>query len=118
MQEDVISYNQDPLGISAHLVRRWSQEQYEIWSGPLSRNRTVVALINWSDEERELTLDLPDIGLQTAATLKNIWDGATAEDVLTSYTAAVAPHGTMLLELGGTTPSGHYPASVFAENDG
>lgn len=78
MQEGVISYNQDQLGISAHFVRRWSQEGYVVWSGPLSRNRTVVALINWSDEERELQLDLPDIGRQTAVSLRNIWGSATA----------------------------------------
>lgn len=117
-QEDVISYNQDSLGISARFVRRWSQDGYEIWSSPLSGNRTVVALINWSDEERVLQLDLPDVGLQTAATLKSIWDDAKAGTVLTSYTAAVAPHGTMLLELGGTTPAGHYPAAAFAKKDG
>ncbi|KAK2755673.1 hypothetical protein FQN54_005822 [Arachnomyces sp. PD_36] len=117
-QEDVISYNQDLLGISARFVRRWSQDEYEIWSGPLSGNRTVVALVNWSDEERELQLDLPDVGLQTASTLKNIWSNETAEGVLTSYAATVAPHGTMLLELGGTTVAGHYPASVFAKKDG
>ena len=116
-QEDAISYNQDSLGVSAHFVRRWSQAGYEVWSGPLSGNRTVVALINWSDEERELQLDLPDVGLQTAATLKNIWDGSAAENVLTSYTAAVAAHGTMLLELGGTTPAGDYSAATFATQE-
>lgn len=115
---DVISYNQDPLGIAAHFVRRWSQAGYELWSGPLSDNRTVVALINWSGEEQKLRFDLPDVGLQTAKSLKSIWDNTTVEDVLTSYTAAVGPHGTMLLELDGTTAAGHYSAEDFSTRQG
>lgn len=113
-QEEVIGYNQDSLGVSASLRRRWTEEGYEVWSGPLSGGRTVAALINWKDEARELTLDLPDIGLQFAGTVKNIWDGTTAQNVKTSYTAKVQSHGTILLELQDTTASGQYPTDTFA----
>ncbi|RLL94100.1 hypothetical protein CFD26_103627 [Aspergillus turcosus] len=117
-QKDVIGYNQDALGVSANLKRRWSDEGYEVWSGPLSGNRTVVALINWQNVSRDLTLDLPDAGLQYAQVVKNIWGKSVARDVRTSYTANVAGHGTMLLELQGTVPSGSYPAKIFAKSKG
>ncbi|OOQ83620.1 putative alpha-galactosidase D [Penicillium brasilianum] len=116
--KDVVSYNQDSLGVSATLNRRWSEEGYEVWSGPLSGGRTVAALINWADESRELTLDLPDVGIQAAGTLKDIWAGKTVRNVKSSYTATVAAHGVMLVELSDTTAPGTYPTAKFATSKG
>jgi alpha-galactosidase len=81
---------------------------HEIWAGPLSGDRIVVAVINLEDVALTLTLDLPDVGLQKAGTLKNIWNGVTMKDVLTSYTTPIEAHGTILLELGETTVAGQY----------
>ncbi len=107
LNTDVIGFNQDSLGVAASFVRRWTDE-YEIWSGPLSGSRVVVAVINWLDVATTLTLNLPDIGLQKAATVKNIWGSTTSTNVLTSYSATVAAHGTLLLELSSTTVAGKY----------
>lgn len=112
---DVISYNQDSLGVAASFRRRWTEEGYEIWAGPLSGDRTVVALINLFDETRELTLNLPDVGFQSASVVKDIWNGVTINNVLTSYTASVKGHGTILLELQGTSSANVYD-SKFADN--
>jgi alpha-galactosidase len=117
-QKDVISYNQDSLGVSASLRRRWSEEGYEVWSGQLSGGRTVAAVINWRNESRDLTLDLPDIGLQHAGTVKDIWSKSTSRDVGTSYMARVEGHGTMLLEFQDTVVSGLYPTEYFATSMG
>lgn len=118
-QKDAISYNQDPLGVSVSLKRRWTEEGFEVWSEPILGGKTVVALINWADESRNLTLDLPVVGLQHAQTLRNIWDeSAGTTNVRTSYSANVAAHGMMLVELAGTTEAGKYPADIFATSDG
>ncbi|KAM3087115.1 hypothetical protein ACMFMG_001223 [Clarireedia jacksonii] len=109
--KDVISYNQDSFGAAASFRRRWTTDGYEVWAGPLSGSRTVVAVINLNNVARTLTLDLPDVGLQKAGTVKNVWAGTSASNVLTSYSASVAAHGTMLLELGSTTIAGQYAAS-------
>jgi len=104
----VIALSQDSLGEAASFRRRWTDLQYEVWAGPLSGGRTVVAMINLADATQELTLDLPDVGFQTAASVKNIWAGTTTSNVVTSYSASVAAHGVMLLELSGTTVAGIY----------
>ncbi|KAJ5771170.1 uncharacterized protein N7511_003221 [Penicillium nucicola] len=111
--QDAISFNQDSLGASASLRRRWTEEQYEVWSGPLSGDRTVVALINWADKAQDLTLNLPDVGLQSAGTVKNVWEGTTVSNVKTSYTSSVEAHGVMLLELQDTTQAGVYSSETF-----
>ncbi|KAL2784626.1 glycoside hydrolase superfamily [Aspergillus keveii] len=116
--EDVIAFNQDTVGESARLRRRWSDAGYEVWSGPLEGDRVVAALINWSDEERELTLDLPDVGLQFAGGVRNIWRGEAESDVKTSYTASVQGHGVMLVELSEALSAGEYPSDIFANING
>jgi len=116
--EDVIEFNQDALGVSARLRRRWTEEEFEVWSGELEGGRTVAALINWADEERELTLDLPDVGLQFAGLVRDVWAGKVLEGVRTSYTSTVAAHGVMLLELSNTMKAGFYSADLFAIKKG
>lgn len=109
--KDVISYNQDSLGVAASFRRRWTTDGYEVWAGPLSGGRTVIAVINLQNTAKTLTLNFPDVGLQKASTVKNIWASTSTTNVLTSLSADVAAHGTMLLELGGTTAAGTYVAS-------
>lgn len=104
----VINYNKDSLSIAAGFRRRWTEEGYELWGGPLSGNRFVAAVINLFDTPQELTLNLPDVGFQTAGTLNDIWNGITHNNVLTSYTATVQAHGVLLVELSDTTPVNHY----------
>ncbi|OJJ33267.1 hypothetical protein ASPWEDRAFT_43343 [Aspergillus wentii DTO 134E9] len=116
--KDVISYNQDELGESVRLRRRWTEEGFEVWSGRLSGDRTVAALINWREEERELSLDLADVGLQHAGLVRNIWANSTAENVKSRYSASVEGHGTMLVELRNTTEAGVYPSSLFGQRNG
>jgi len=70
----VISYNQDSLGVAASFRRRWTEEAFELWAGPLSGGRTVAAVINLLDKTKTLTLNLPDVGLQSASIVKDIWN--------------------------------------------
>ena len=116
--QDVIGFNQDSLGKSADLKRRWTEEQYEVWSGPLSNGRIVAAVINWADNARELTLNLPDIGLQYAGQVKDIWADKVVKDVKTSITSTVESHGVMLLELQDTVAAGLYRSQEFASVKG
>ncbi|KAI6714742.1 hypothetical protein JHW43_002710, partial [Diplocarpon mali] len=110
MNADVIGYNQDALGVAASFRRRWTEDGYELWAGPLTGGRTVVALVNLKNEARRLTFDLADAGMQSAGSVKDIWNKVSAVNVLTSYTASVGAHGTILLELASTTPAGFYSA--------
>ncbi|KAK4580096.1 hypothetical protein LTR86_000298 [Recurvomyces mirabilis] len=111
---DVIASNQDELGIAANLSRRYSDAGLDIWSGPLSGGRTIAALVNWNNNSVDAALTFPDIGLQSAGTVKNIWSNTSAANVVTSYPAQIPPHGTLLLELSDTTPSGVYKADRCA----
>ncbi|CAD0081630.1 unnamed protein product [Aureobasidium vineae] len=106
--ENVIAFNQDALGVSANLTRRYSDEGYDVWSGPLSGNRTVAALVNWNNHSIDATLDLPDVGFQIAGWVRDAWTNETRKNVMTSCKASIEAHGTLLLELGETVPAGVY----------
>jgi alpha-galactosidase len=103
-----ISYNQDSLGVAASFRRRWTEEGYELWAGPLSGSRYVAAIINLLNTPQKLALNLPDVGLQSAGTLKDVWNGVSYTNILGSYTATVQAHGVLLVELGHTTSAGYY----------
>lgn len=115
---NVIGYNQDTLGVSANLTRRYSVEGLDVWAGPLSNGRTVAALVNWDNAVKQVQFNFPDFGIQSATTVKDIWGGKSASNVKTFYSTQVAAHGNVLLELSGTAPAGQYAASLFATTSG
>ncbi|GJP34363.1 hypothetical protein CLOM_g18814 [Closterium sp. NIES-68] len=50
--EEVVAVNQDPLGVQARKVHLSNNSLLEVWSGPLSEGRQVVALVNRSQGAR------------------------------------------------------------------
>ncbi|KAI5268705.1 putative alpha-galactosidase D [Aureobasidium subglaciale] len=106
--KNVIGFNQDALGVSANLTRKYTDEGYDVWSGPLSGDRTVVVFVNWNNFSIDATFDLPDAGQQSAGWVRDAWTNTTRENVITSYKASVEAHGTLRLELGDTVPAGTY----------
>ena len=100
----VIEYNQDSLGKAANLIKRDSEAGIDVWSGPLTGGRTIVALVNWNNDTIDATVNLPDVGFQSAGTLLDVWNNATISNVRTFCSATITSHGTALLELNDTTP--------------
>jgi alpha-galactosidase len=70
--EEVIAINQDPLGKQARLVRRYTEEEWDIWAGELSGGRMVLALANWKNGKSCATVDLAILGISSAA-VRDVW---------------------------------------------
>ncbi|KAF3006278.1 hypothetical protein E8E14_007857 [Neopestalotiopsis sp. 37M] len=65
--QEVIAMNQDPLGESAHLVRR-SDKGYDIYAGNLSGGRMVFSIANWLNSSQTVTVNVSDIfGISSAS---------------------------------------------------
>lgn len=114
--EDVLGLNQDSLGKAANLTRRYTEEGLDVWAGPLSGDRTVIALVNWNNNTVEGVLNLPDAGLQSAASVKDVWNNKTVTGVITSYSGTVPAHGTLLLQLSDTMPAGTYSTEICGKS--
>jgi alpha-galactosidase len=110
--KEVVAINQDPLGRAAELVRRFSEEEYDVWAGPLAGDGMVVAVINWGAAERNITVKLPDVGIQSAKKARDVWAATDLGGLDTTYFALIPSHGVKLLRLEGLTKAGEYTGKI------
>ncbi|KAI5777721.1 glycoside hydrolase superfamily [Geopyxis carbonaria] len=115
LNKDLVAINQDSLGTAATLrYRAQSTKGYEIWSGPLSGSRTVVAIVNWANAAQSVTVPLSDIGIATAGAAHDVWAKSDIGALSGSYTSGSIPaHGTKLLILSNTTPAAALAAGTL-----
>jgi alpha-galactosidase len=103
---EVIAIDQDALGFQG--VRVAGGGQTSVWSKPLGRaGARAVALLNQSDTVQDIAFSLSQAALQNApATLRDVWNrldlGST--DASGQFSASVAPHAVLLLEVVGKEP--------------
>ncbi|KAJ4012621.1 hypothetical protein NW752_008332 [Fusarium irregulare] len=70
--KEAIAINQDSLGQAAELVIRYTEEEWDVWSGNLSSNRKVLGVANWKNETQTVEVDLSLIGVRKAKT-RDVW---------------------------------------------
>jgi alpha-galactosidase len=122
---EVLALNQDPLGKQAQLVRRYTDEQYDIWLGELSGARKVLGLANWNNASQSVTVSLPaDLGIASAAG-RDVWAAEDLGTLNSSYTATLAGHELRLIVLSnianatsGQTSSAYYTAATGSTRSG
>ncbi|KAF3006902.1 hypothetical protein E8E13_011148 [Curvularia kusanoi] len=88
--KEVIAINQDPLAEQAQLVRRFTEEEYDVWLGGLSGSRQVLAVANWRNDSQSVEVDLRSLGIDSAQ-VRDVW---AAKDL-------GLMEGTQKLDLGG-----------------
>ncbi|KAI5076419.1 hypothetical protein GOP47_0008484 [Adiantum capillus-veneris] len=74
---EVIAVNQDSLGVQGSKVsKQGSEECLEVWAGPLSDSRVVVALWNRCTEGNNITALWEDVGLDSNAlvAVRDLWE--------------------------------------------
>jgi len=96
---EVISLNQDPLGQQAQLVRRYTEEQWDIWAGNLSGSRLVVGLANWKNSSSRISVDLAAVLGVSSASARNVWASQNLGKVSGTYTTTLAGHEMQILVL-------------------
>lgn len=70
--KEVIAINQDPLAKQAQLVRRYTEEEYDIWLGELSASRQVLGVANWRNDSQSVEIDLKSLGINSAE-VRDVW---------------------------------------------
>lgn len=97
MNQEIIAINQDPLRKS---VKRISKFNYwQIWTGPLADNGTVLLIMNESDTAR--TMELPLLSPSFAPNYRkarNLWTGEEWA-IRGRIMESVAAHATLVLRL-------------------
>src|SRR6185312_1907061 len=96
--KDVIAIDQDPDGHQANRVAK--NGDLQIWSRPLARGATAVALFNRATADAPITVKWSDFGFRSAAKkARDLWSHSDVKVGKTDYTATVPGHGVVLLRL-------------------
>ncbi|KAL3837811.1 hypothetical protein ACJIZ3_022402 [Penstemon smallii] len=94
--EEVISVNQDSLGVQGRKVDSYGPEGcYQVWAGPLSGDRVVVALWNRCSHPASITAKWSGIGLElsTSVSVRDLWKHKVVSlKSMTSFSAQVEAH--------------------------
>jgi alpha-galactosidase len=98
MNREVLSVNQDALGIPAARVKRIGS--CEVWTKRLADESTAVAVINRGSRTEEIHVRARDIGLlDTLKLARDLWAGLDIADFKTELPLQVAAHQTILLKV-------------------
>lgn len=108
--EEVIAINQDSLGKQARLIRRYTEEEWDIWAGELSGSRIVLGITNWKNDSQTVEFDL-SVANVSEAHARDAW---AAEDISTIsgvQKLELAAHEMRLLVLSDIVASTSRPTS-------
>ncbi len=92
--KEVVAIDQDPLGKQGDRV--WQSGDFSVWTKPLSGGRTAVGFINSAYDERDLTLDLAEIGFPKGAKLHDVWAGKDLGQRSGKFSVNIPKHGAVL----------------------
>lgn len=96
--EEVIAINQDKLAQQAKLIRRYTEEEYDIFAGALAGEKMVVAIPNWSNSSKSVDFDLAVIGVKTADA-RDVWAAKDLGKINGTTALSLAGHEAKLLVL-------------------
>jgi alpha-galactosidase len=99
--KEVLAINQDSLGVQARLIRRFTEEQYDIWAGELSGDRKVIGIANWDSSAKAITLDLATVGVSFATAARDVWAASDLGSLSGKVTFNLVGHQLKLLVLSG-----------------
>ncbi|XP_008246178.1 PREDICTED: alpha-galactosidase 1-like [Prunus mume] len=98
--KEVISVNQDPLGVQAKKVRM--EGDLEVWAGPLSGYRVALLLVNQGPSRTSITANWDDVGIPTNSVVeaRDLWEHKTLKArFVGNLTATVGSHACKMYVL-------------------
>lgn len=98
---EVIAVNQDSLGVQG--TKRVSNNNLEVWAGPLSDGSVAAVLLNRSNATATITANFSDIGIANGATatanVRDLWARVDLGSFTGSYSATVVSHGSVMVKV-------------------
>jgi alpha-galactosidase len=120
--KEVVALNQDALGQQTRLIRRYTEEGWDVWAGNLTGGRMVVGLANWNAAQQTVTLDLvAHLGLASVGAARDLWAAKDLGALGNTYNTTLLGHQLQLLVISGLVPAnktlqgrGYYTAATNA----
>jgi alpha-galactosidase len=95
MNKEAIAIDQDALGKQGD--RLYQSGDFDVWTKPLSDGRIAVGLFNRSWDNRDVSVDLAEIGFRDGARLRDVWKQKDLGRHSGVFTDTIAKHGVTLL---------------------
>jgi alpha-galactosidase len=95
MNKEAIAIDQDALGKQGD--RLYQSGDFDVWTKPLSDGRIAVGLFNRSWDNREVSVDLAEIGFRNGARLRDVWKQKDLGHHAGVFTDTIPKHGVTLL---------------------
>lgn len=95
--DEVLAVNQDALGKQGVTVAK--DGELQVYRKPLEDGSIAVGLFNRGEAEARVTARWADLGLTGRATVRDLWRQKDLGTHDTAFSAAVKPHGVLLLRL-------------------
>jgi alpha-galactosidase len=95
MNKEAIAIDQDALGKQGD--RLYQSGDFDVWTKPLSDGRVAVGLFNRSWDNREVSVDLAEIGFRNGARLRDVWKQKDLGRHSGVFTDTIPKHGVTLL---------------------
>jgi alpha-galactosidase len=92
--KEAIAIDQDSLGKQGERV--WQSGDFSVWTKPLSGGRTAVGFLNSAGEQRDLAIDLSEIGFAKGANLHDVWSGKDMGHRSGKVVQTIPKHGALL----------------------
>ncbi|KAF2119196.1 alpha-galactosidase precursor [Lophiotrema nucula] len=110
--QEVISIDQDALGKQAQLMRRYTEEEWDIWLGELSDSRRVLGIANWRNQSRRVEVDLSSLNI-SSANARDVWALEDLGAVSGSQDVCLVGHELKLWVLSNITTKEAYTSSRY-----
>ncbi|KAK1982726.1 alpha-galactosidase [Colletotrichum cereale] len=119
INKEVIALNQDPLAKQAQLVRRYTEEEWDVWAGELSGSRLVVGLANWKNDSQAVSVDLAAVLGVESAKARDVWAATDIGSVSGIFETTLNGHELKLLVLSDISKSeaAHVSAGYYTATD-
>ena len=98
MNKEAIAIDQDALGKQGD--RLYQSGDFDVWTKPLSDGRVAVGLFNRSWDNRDVSVDLAEIGFRNGARLRDVWKQKDLGRHSGVFTDTIPKHGVTLLIVG------------------
>lgn len=97
--DELISINQDPLGVQARKVNVMGH--YEVWAGPLANGDWVVLILNRSGAAASITASWENLGYSktTIMSVRDVWHRRALGDYQGSFASLVGAHDTAVIRV-------------------
>jgi len=95
MNKEAIAVDQDSLGKQGD--RLYQSGDFDVWTKPLSGGRVAVGLFNRSWDNRDVSVDLAEIGFRNGGNVRDVWKQKDLGHRSGVYTDTLPKHGAALL---------------------